>query len=34
MRCTHNFHKVFSRTDIWDQTDLNLGIYKRKKNQQ
>ena len=30
-RCTHNFHKVFSRADIWDQTDLNLGIYKRKK---
>ena len=30
-RCTHNFHKVFSRPDIWNQTDVNLGIYKRKK---
>ncbi len=30
-RCTHNFHKVFSRPDIWNQTDVNLGVYKRKK---
>ena len=28
-RCTHNFHKNFSREDVWDQRDLDLGIYKR-----
>lgn len=31
-RCTHNFHKDFKRKDIWDLTDFDLGIYKRKKN--
>jgi len=29
-RCTHNFHKDFKRPDIWNLTDFDLGIYKRK----
>ena len=28
----YNFHKVFSRPDIWNQTDVNLGIYKEKES--
>ena len=28
-RCTHNVHKNFARRDIWDQRDLDLGIYER-----
>jgi radical SAM protein with 4Fe4S-binding SPASM domain len=28
-RCTHNFHKDFRRRDIWDQRDLDLGIFER-----
>ena len=31
-RCTHNFHKNFAREDVWDQRDLDLGIYKRLEN--
>lgn len=31
-RCTHNFHKNFEREDVWDQRDLDLGIYKRLEN--
>ncbi len=30
-RCTHNFHKNFSRYETWNQTDIDLGVYKRKK---
>ncbi|MAE04753.1 MAG: hypothetical protein CMH76_00295 [Nitrospinae bacterium] len=29
MRCTHNFHKDFRRRNVWDQRDLDLGIYNR-----
>lgn len=28
-RCTSNFRKDFRRRDIWDQRDLDLGIYRR-----
>ena len=31
-RCTHNFHKDFQRRDIWDQRDMDLGIYERIEN--
>ena len=31
-RCTHNQHKNFGRRDIWDQRDLDLGIYERLKD--
>src|SRR5262249_57497650 len=30
-RCTHNVHKDFRRRDIWDQRDLDLGVFERLK---
>jgi len=28
-RCTNNFRKDFMRRDVWDQRDMDLGIYTR-----
>ena len=30
-RCTNNFRKDFMRRDVWDQRDMDLGIYERFK---
>lgn len=31
-RCTNNFRKDFMRRDVWDQRDMDLGIYERFKD--